>query len=476
MCFLAHSCSRSVPCAFFPRVNEAFHAVRLIESVGVWRKMALMCVKTKRLDVAGMCLGKMGHASGAATVREAQQHTADDEVEVGVAMVATQLGLLDEAGDLYVACERYDCLNTLYRSAGHWGKAVKLAEEKDRLHLKTTHFELAQQLEEQGDVERAIEHYELSNCHVREVPRMMLKQGRADLLEAYVQKRGAKEPQLCQQFAQWCEMHGHGDAALKYYNLSGDDVGLVRVHCALGDVDAAREVVREAKAAVKDAARSAADGVSEDEELSADNGDGDGDGARRKKKRATARPVARQARGAALQLAQHFEHEEDDVASAIEFYCVAGRYNSAVRLAGEQVPPLDDELQRVSLLAAESNPALCARVARAFEKRSLFSRAVRLWHRAGRVDRALGLCFRARLFDDLDDIATELSERSTSTAVDPAVLQRCAAYFQEHGHPDKAVSLLVGAGNANEALEVSRGVQCCAARWFQVCGVAWRSR
>lgn len=407
--------------------------------------MAFMCVKTKRLDVAGMCLGKMGHAAGAATVREVQKHADEDDVEVGVAMVATQLGLLDEAGDLYVACERYDCLNTLYRSAGHWSKAVKLAETKDRLHLKTTHFELAQQLEAEGDVERAMEHYEASGCSVREIPRMMLKSGRADLLEAYVQKKGRREPELCQQFAQWCEMNGHVDAALKYYDIAGDDVGLVRVHCAGGDTDAARDVVARAKAATKARANR---GDDDDDMLSGSGSDDD----ERETKRVKA--VPRQARGAALQLAQHFEHEEENIAAAIEFYCEAGRYGPAVRLAMDSVPPLDDELQRVSLLAADSNPSLCASVARAFEKRSLFDRAVRLWHRAGRVDRALGLCFRARLFDDLDDIATELADRSTSTSVDPAVLQRCATYFQENGHADKAVSLLVGAGKPNEALEL----------------------
>jgi intraflagellar transport protein 140 len=45
-------------------------AVKLIRSSHVWENMAHMCVKTRRLDVAEMCLGNMGHVRGAAALRE----------------------------------------------------------------------------------------------------------------------------------------------------------------------------------------------------------------------------------------------------------------------------------------------------------------------------------------------------------------------------------------------------------------------
>ena len=50
-----------------------------------------MCVKTQRLDVAKVCLGNMGNARGARTLREAEQET---ELEARVAMLAIQLGML----------------------------------------------------------------------------------------------------------------------------------------------------------------------------------------------------------------------------------------------------------------------------------------------------------------------------------------------------------------------------------------------
>ena len=51
-------------------MDKAYLAVRLINEAQVWENMALMCVKTKRLDVAEVCLGNMGHARGARAVRQ----------------------------------------------------------------------------------------------------------------------------------------------------------------------------------------------------------------------------------------------------------------------------------------------------------------------------------------------------------------------------------------------------------------------
>lgn len=62
-----------------------------MRSEAVWENMARMCVKTRRLDVATVCLGHMGHARGAWAVREAMRR--EPELEAQVAMLAVQLGL-----------------------------------------------------------------------------------------------------------------------------------------------------------------------------------------------------------------------------------------------------------------------------------------------------------------------------------------------------------------------------------------------
>ena len=49
-----------------------------------------MCVKSRRLDVASVCLGNMGHARGARALREAMK---EPELDAKVAILAMQLGL-----------------------------------------------------------------------------------------------------------------------------------------------------------------------------------------------------------------------------------------------------------------------------------------------------------------------------------------------------------------------------------------------
>ena len=60
-------------------------------SESVWENMARMCVKTKRLDVASVCLGNMANARAARALRHA---TREPEPDARVAMLAVELGML----------------------------------------------------------------------------------------------------------------------------------------------------------------------------------------------------------------------------------------------------------------------------------------------------------------------------------------------------------------------------------------------
>ena len=59
-------------------------------SDSVWENMAKMCVKTRRLDVARVCLGSMRNARGAMCLRNSSM---EPELEARVATLAAQLGL-----------------------------------------------------------------------------------------------------------------------------------------------------------------------------------------------------------------------------------------------------------------------------------------------------------------------------------------------------------------------------------------------
>lgn len=117
-------------------MDEAYNSVRNIKNNTVWQNMAQMCVKTKRLDVAMVCLGNMRFARGARSTRETEN---EKELEARLAMVAIQLNMIDDAKELYRECGRYDLLCKLHMSCNEWDEAIEVASKYNRINLKTTH-------------------------------------------------------------------------------------------------------------------------------------------------------------------------------------------------------------------------------------------------------------------------------------------------------------------------------------------------
>lgn len=73
-------------------MDEAFRAIKSIKNEAVWKSLARMCVKTKQLDMAMLCLGHMKQAKSARALREAMQDPSFSlEARVGVLAVELQL-------------------------------------------------------------------------------------------------------------------------------------------------------------------------------------------------------------------------------------------------------------------------------------------------------------------------------------------------------------------------------------------------
>ncbi|XP_051876987.1 intraflagellar transport protein 140 homolog isoform X1 [Pristis pectinata] len=371
-------------------MDEAFKSIKLIKSETVWENMARMCVKTRRLDVAKVCLGNMGHARGARALREAAQ---EPELDARVATLAVQLGMLEDAERLYRNCKRFDLLTKFYQASGQWQKAIENAEAFDRVHLRTTYYNYAKHLEAMGDQHLALSHYEKSDTHRFEVPRMLLEDLQA--LEIYVNK--TKDRSLWKWWAQYLESQADMDSALKYYEKAQDYLSLVRVHCYLGNIQKASEIANET-----------------------------GNHA------------------ASYHLARQYE-ARDDVKQAIHFYTRAQAYNNAIRLCKDS--GLDDHLMNLSLL---SSPEDMMEAARYYEEKGLqMDRAVMLYHKSGHFSKAVELAFATQQFSALQLIAEDLDENS-----DPALLSRCSDFFIEHRQFEKAVELLVTAKKYHEALQL----------------------
>ncbi|XP_016063569.1 PREDICTED: intraflagellar transport protein 140 homolog [Miniopterus natalensis] len=371
-------------------MDEAFRSIKLIKSEAVWENMARMCVKTQRLDVAKVCLGNMGHARGARALREAEQ---EPELEARVAMLAIQLGMLEEAEQLYKKCKRYDLLNKLYQASDQWQKAIEVAELHDRVHLRTTYYNYARHLEASADCTLALSYYEKSDTHRFEVPRMLSEDLQS--LELYINKM--KDKTLWKWWAQYLESQAEMDAALRYYELAQDYFSLVRIHCFQGNIQKAAEIANET-----------------------------GNWA------------------ASYHLARQYESQEE-VRQAVHFYARAQAFNNAIRLCKEN--GLDDQLMNLALLSSPEDMIEAACYYE--EKGEQMDRAVMLYHKAGHFSKALELAFATQQFAALQLIAEDLDEKS-----DPALLARCSDFFLEHSQYEKAVELLLAAKKYQEALQL----------------------
>lgn len=371
-------------------MDEAFKSIKLIKSEAVWENMARMCVKTRRLDVAKVCLGNMGHARGAKALREAER---EPELEAKMAMLAIQLGMLEDAEQLYKSCKRYDLLNKFYQASGQWQKAIETAEIHDRVHLRSTYYNYGKHLEVTGERNIALSYYEKSDTHRFEVPRMLLDDPQS--LEIYINK--SKDKSLWKWWAQYLESQADMDAALKYYELAQDYLSLVRVHCFLGNIQRAAEIANET-----------------------------GNWA------------------ASYHLARQYE-SQDELKQAVHFYTRAQAYNNAIRLCKEN--NLDDQLMNLALLSTPEDMMEAAHYYE--EKGEQMDRAVMLYHKAGHFSKALELAFATQQFGALQLIAEDLDENS-----DPALLARCSDFFIEHSQFEKAVELLLAAKKYSEALQL----------------------
>ena len=390
-------------------MDEAFKSVRLIRNVGVWENMAKMCVKTKRLDVVEHCLSNMGHVRGARAARLASK---EPETEARMGLVAIQLGMLDDAERLFNEAGRFDLLNDMYQAQGKWGKAIEMAESRDRIHLCNTHFKYGRHLESIGNVSGAIKAYEQSKTHRAEVPRMLHELSRASELEEYV--KGSSDAQLVRWWARYCEAAGDHAKAMACYEEAGDTLSVVRMHCAAGDFEAAEALVR------------------------ASGGDA-----------AASFHLARQYEARVAEQGEGTPQAANLGKQALRAYAAAGRPALALRLAMRF--GLDSE---VMTLAMQAPPEQVGEAAAYFDARQMYDKSVLIHQRCGNLSKALDLCFRGQLFDSLRLIVENLSASGAALGADAELLARCADFFLQHAQFDKAMSLFVASGRHAQALEL----------------------
>ncbi|KIH67333.1 tetratricopeptide repeat protein [Ancylostoma duodenale] len=376
------------------QMDEAFKAIRFIKSESVWEHMASMSVKTRRLDVAAVCLGNMKNIRGARALRKAQE--AGESEAIQCAVLAVELGMLDDAEAMYMNAGRYDMVNKIHQAQNSWNQAFEVASRYDRIHLRNTHYNYAKYLERAGALEPAIEK---SLCEEEEGTVNFSKILR-QLFVVDMQSLNLRE--LHAWWARYLESIGELDGAMMFYNAAKDNLSQVRIKCTQGKLEEASHLALESKD-----------------------------------------------RAACYHLARIYE-AEGNFSKAVDFYTKAHAYNSAIRLVKEH--DMRDLLANLCLMAGGSE---IVEAARYFEDIPGYThQAVMLYHKAGMVGRALDLAFRAEQFSALDLVTKDLH-----AGCDPNVLKRAAEFFSNNQNYEKAVELLCLAKDAMRALLKSGDTQ-----------------
>lgn len=372
-------------------MDLAYRSIRSIQSKVIWTNLAKMCVHTNRLDVAKVC---MGHLEQARSVRALRQAMEDDdlEIEAKVAVLAIELGMIEEAKDLYRRCKRYDLLNKLLQATGHLDEALQLAESEDRIHLKHTYYQKAQELRERGDIKGALEYFEKTQNPSQNITQLLLENPAA--MKRYIQT--TTDPKLLKWWGQYIESSGDMDAALAVYHKAEDWFSQVKILCYLGKISKADAIARQ-------------------------SGD----------------------RAACYHLARHYENV-GKFQEAIMFFTRAQTFSNAIRICKEN--DFQEELWTVASSSRQRDKAIAAAY---FEECGNFKHAVELYHRAGMLHKALEMAFESQQPEILEIIASELVPES-----DAELINRCADFFCSIEQFQKAVQLLAKTRHLERAMNI----------------------
>ncbi|CAF1379534.1 unnamed protein product [Adineta steineri] len=373
-------------------LDAAFKAIKIIKKESVWENLARMCVLNRRADVAKICLGKMGLFRGARALRAIDQDNAD----MKVAILAIHLNMKEEAEKILLQSKQYDLLNQLYQSTNEWGKAMDIATNFDRIHLRNTYYNYAKHLEENNQTEKAIEYYEKSGTQATEVRRMFIERKDMAGYKAYTANKN--DPKLFRWWGRYFESRGKIEDALGCYRKADDNLSLCRLLCEQDQPDKAME-------------------------LCSDTGN----------------------KAACYHMARYFE-KKGDFKQAIAYFQQASAISNAMRLCRDN--RLDEYMANI---AVQGTPDDMLEAARYFQTLPMQEdRAILLYHKAGLTSKAIDLAFRHERYSALAQIAD-----SVGKTADPTQITRMADYFMQLKQFDKAVDLLAAIDRVDEAADLA---------------------
>lgn len=291
----------------------------------IWIKMARASFRPfKRIDIAKLCLSKLGYT-------EDKTPTRSKVVETSLAAVAIQLGMLNEAEYLYRDCQRIDLLCNLLRTQGLWDKAFEVAEGSDLL-VNSLHYHYGAYLEDHGQIETSLSHYEKSSMPKLKLLQKFLQFGRP--VKTFLKR--TNDNKLMKHYALYMEKQGNITLAKELYSLANDHLGLVTLACREGDFELGCKIANE-----------------------------------------------NQSKAGFFHLGLHLE-SKGDVKGALRFLSMSGMYRYAIHLALEN-DGFDDELYDLAMEFCV-DLSLVARCAQYLLKKGKHEDAHRLFNKTGIVN------------------------------------------------------------------------------------------
>ncbi|XP_014614871.1 PREDICTED: intraflagellar transport protein 140 homolog [Polistes canadensis] len=372
-------------------MDEAFKSIKTIKNEAVWKSLARMCVKTKQLNMALLCLGHMKQAKAAKALKQAMQND-NLSLETKVGILAVELGLYNDAERLFRESKRFDLLGKLLEARNKFKEAIELASNENKIRERTSYYNYAKVLEWEGKIAEAIDMYTKADCHRYEVPRMLLSRPRE--LAAYL--NNCDDPHIKTWQAQYIESTGDMEGALRLYEQANDTLSMTRLLCYFNRDDEVCDLVLRTNHAAS-----------------------------------------------AYHLAAHYE-SKNNISQSIHFYTIAKAYTNAIRLCKEH--HMSEELWPLAVLASRQSQI---EVAKYYEENGQLDRAVLLYHKAGLLHKALDIAFRMQQFSALQLITMDIDADS-----DPVLIEKCAEYFVQNEQIDKAVDLYAIGRKYMEALEL----------------------
>ncbi|XP_032520316.2 intraflagellar transport protein 140 homolog [Danaus plexippus] len=358
----------------------------------VWDSLAKMCVTLKRAEVGSVCLTKMGNIKGALMMRKVlNDDSMNDVSKVGV--LAVNLGMIDEAEQLFREAQRPDLITRLISAKeGGLNEIINGENEGENLLLiKSAQHKLAKIMWANGETTAALKLFESAGTLVPHVPRMLIAQGQASVLAQYVST--SKDSNLITWWGHYLESIGDLDGALDAYERANDFGEQTRLLCHMDRIEEAEKICNKNKASM-------------------------------------------------YQMARYLEMSANQTENAVKIYIKCGAITSAIRVAAEA------NAWNLVWRAGSCSPQHAVYAASILENAGQNERAIALYQKAGKPHMSLKLALSS------GDTAAVISAAESLQRVEGSLARSLATHLRQAQRPAHAAAVLATAGQYEEALDI----------------------